>query len=217
MLIDPLTLFAFSFAVLLLALTPGPDLFLIVGRGLSQGRGAAIYTALGFFLAGVVQVPLLAFGLATLVANNPIAFDLIRYAGGAYLIWRGLKMLFGSIYNPTDKGSAVSSGAAIREGFIASLVNPKSHVFMLAFLPQFVDPAAGSVWIQFLVLGLVMRAVALAVEVSLAAFSGTIGMLLRRSRRARAYLERAAGLLIVAVGVRLMLLENPAELRPSQR
>ncbi|WP_227270361.1 LysE family translocator [Roseobacter weihaiensis] len=215
--IDPLTLAAFSLAVVLLAITPGPDLFLIVGRGLSQGRGAAIYTALGFFLAGAVQVPLLAFGLATLVANSPLVFDLIRYAGGAYLIWRGLKMLFGSVYTPTGEGSAVSPGTAIREGFIASLANPKGHVFMLAFLPQFVDPGAGSVSMQFIILGLVMRTVALAVEVSLAAFSGTIGMFLRRSRRARASLERAAGLLIVAVGVRLMLLENPAELRQDPR
>ncbi len=217
MLIEPLTLTAFSVAVVILALTPGPDLFLIVGRGLSQGRAAAIYTALGFFLAGAVQVPLLALGLATLVADNPLAFDVIRYAGGAYLIWRGLKMLFGSVFDPTGDSSIVSSREAIKEGFIASLVNPKSHVFMLAFLPQFVDPAAGSVTLQFIILGLVMRTTALAVEAGLAAFSGTVGAFMRRSRRARVALERAAGLLLIAVGVRLMLLENPAELRPSLR
>lgn len=217
MLIEPLTLAAFSVAVVILALTPGPDLFLIVGRGLSQGRAAAIYTALGFFLAGAVQVPLLALGLATLVADNPLAFDVIRYAGGAYLIWRGLKMLFGSVFDPTGDSSIVSSREAIKEGFIASLVNPKSHVFMLAFLPQFVDPAAGSVTLQFIILGLVMRTTAFAVEAGLAAFSGTVGAFMRRSRRARVALERAAGLLLIAVGVRLMLLENPAELRPSLR
>lgn len=217
MLIDPLILAAFSVAVVILALTPGPDLFLIVGRGLSQGRAAAICTALGFFLAGAVQVPLLALGLATLVADNPLAFDVIRYTGGAYLIWRGLKMLFGSVFDPAGGSSIVSSREAIKEGFIASLVNPKSHVFTLAFLPQFVDPAAGSVTLQFIILGLVMRTTALAVEVGMAAFSGTIGVLLRRSRRARVVLERAAGLLIVAVGVRLMLLENPTELRSSLR
>jgi len=217
MLIDPLTLAAFSIAVVVLALTPGPDLFLIVGRGLSQGRAAAIHTAFGFFLAGAVQVPLLALGLATLVADNPLAFDVIRYAGGAYLIWRGLKMLFGSVFDPAGYSAIITSRGAVKEGFIASLVNPKSHVFMLAFLPQFVDPAAGSVTLQFIILGLVMRTVALAVEVGLAAFSGTIGVFLRRSRRARVALERMAGLLIVAVGVRLMLLENPAELRSSLR
>ncbi|WP_318166580.1 LysE family translocator [Roseobacter sp.] len=209
MLIDPFTLAAFSIAVVILALTPGPDLFLIVGRGLSQGRAAAIYTALGFFLAGTVQVPLLALGLATLVAENPLAFDVIRYAGGAYLIWRGLKLLLGSVLDPTGGSLIVSSRAAIKEGFIASLVNPKSHVFMLAFLPQFVDPAAGSVAVQFVILGFVMRAVALVVEVTLATFSGTIGAVLRRSRRARTILERTTGLLIVAIGVRLLLLEPP--------
>lgn len=217
MLIEPLTLLAFSLAVVLLALTPGPDLFLIVGRGLSQGRKAAIYTAVGFFLAGMVQVPLLALGLATLVADNPLAFDLIRYAGGAYLVWRGVRMLFGSVYEPSEDRAAVSSAAAIREGFIASLANPKGHVFMLAFLPQFVDPAAGSVSMQFIILGLVMRTVALVVEAGLAAFSGTIGMVLRRSRRTRVMLERAAGALIIAVGIRLIFLESPTELRTAGR
>ncbi|MGD1884411.1 MAG: LysE family translocator [Paracoccaceae bacterium] len=210
MLIDPITLAAFSFAVALLALTPGPDLFLIVGRGLAQGRSAAIFTSLGFFLAGVVQVPLLALGLATLIAENPVLFDVIRFAGGAYLIWRGAKMLFGKVSDPQGEGvSAVSRSEALLEGFVASLVNPKGHAFMLAFLPQFVDPAIGSVAVQFVILGLVMRVVALVVEMTIASFSGTIGAFLRRSRRARITLERAAGLLIVAVGVRLLLLEPP--------
>lgn len=210
MLIDPITLSAFSLAVIILALTPGPDLFLIVGRGLSQGRAAAIFTTLGFFLAGAVQVPLLALGFATLIAENPVLFDLIRYAGGAYLIWRGAKMLLGRAPDPQSEGcTSVSRGEALREGFVASLVNPKSHAFTLAFLPQFVDPAAGPVAVQFVILGLVMRIVALFVEVTLATFSGTIGAFLRRSRRARIALERTAGLLIVAIGVRLLLLEPP--------
>lgn len=217
MLLDPMTLAAFVAAVILLAITPGPDLFLIVGRGLSQGRGPAVYTALGFFLAGAVQIPLLAFGLATLVANNSLAFDVIRYAGGVYLVWRGAKMLLGSVFNPSEQGAVVSTTTALKEGFIASLVNPKSHIFMLAFLPQFVDPAAGSVTIQFITLGLVMRIVALTVEIGLALSSGQIGAFLRRSQRVRTYLERIAGLLILAIGVRLLLLENPIEIRSQFR
>lgn len=214
MLIDPITLSAFSLAVIILALMPGPDLFLIVGRGLSQGSAAAVFTALGFFLAGVVQVPLLALGLATLIAENPVLFDLIRYAGGAYLIWRGAKMLIGLGPDPQGEGGMpISRGEALREGFVASLVNPKGHAFMLAFLPQFVDPEAGSVAVQFIILGLVMRIVAFVVEFSLATFSGTIGAIIRRSRRARIALERTAGLLIVAIGVRLLLLEPPEPAR----
>lgn len=208
MIIEPLTLATFSFAVILLALTPGPDLFLIVGRGLSHGRAAAMYTAIGFFLAGTIQVPMLAFGLAALVANNPLAFDLIRYAGGAYLVWRGLKMLFGSVFEPSGKEAFVSPANAMKEGFIASLVNPKGHVFMLAFLPQFVDPSAGSVTLQFILLGVIMRIVALVVETGLATFSGLIGAFLSRSAKARAALDRAAGMLIVAIGVRLFFMEN---------
>lgn len=117
MLIDPITLSAFSLAVIILALMPGPDLFLIVGRGLSQGSAAAVFTALGFFLAGVVQVPLLALGLATLIAENPVLFDLIRYAGGAYLIWRGAKMLIGLGPDPQGEGRhADLSGRSFARG-----------------------------------------------------------------------------------------------------
>ena len=90
---DPLVLLAFVGAVVLLALTPGPDMALVVGRGMFQGCRPALFTALGFFLAGAVQVPLLALGVATLVHDNPLLFDLLRYGGGAYLIWRGWKMI----------------------------------------------------------------------------------------------------------------------------
>lgn len=195
----------------MLSVTPGPDLFLIVGRGISQGRAAAMFTALGFFLAGFVQVPLLAFGLASLVAQNPVFFDVLRYCGGAYLIWRGVKMIrqAGQIGTcSTDHASAV---AAIREGFIASLVNPKSHVFLLAFLPQFVRPENGSVMMQFIFLGILMRVVALLIEGGIALFAGSVGQRLRQSARLQVWLERIAGSLLVAVGLRLVLMDRPQD------
>jgi len=206
---DPLALGLFAAAVVALSLTPGPDLFLILGRGIAQGRAAALFTALGFFLAGFVQVPLLAFGLATLVADHPMAFDVLKYAGGAYLVWRGIGMIRNAGASPMPSGTSASAVAAMREGFIASLVNPKSHIFLLAFLPQFVRPEAGSVMLQFVVLGLIMRFVALAVEGALALAAGSIGQRLRRLPRLAAWLERAAGTLLVAVGLRLVLSGRP--------
>lgn len=130
---DVVTLCLFISAVIVLTITPGPDLFLIMGRGISQGRAAALFTSLGFFLAGFVQVHLLAFGLASVVARNPVLFDILRYAGGAYLVWRGVAMIRHAGCGPVLSANYASAGAAIREGFIASLVNPKSHVFLLAF------------------------------------------------------------------------------------
>ena len=208
---DPVTLLLFVSAVVVLTVTPGPDLFLIVGRGIAQGRTAALFTALGFFLAGFVQVPLLALGLAGVVARNPVLFDVLRYGGGAYLMWRGLRMLLHAGPGATVPATHASAGVAIREGFVASLLNPKSHVFLLAFLPQFVRPEAGSVMVQFIVLGIVMRVVALMVEGGIALFAGSIGQRLRQSPRLQGWLERFAGCLLVAVGLRLVLMGRPEE------
>lgn len=206
---DVLTLLLFVSAVIVLTITPGPDLFLIVGRGIAQGRVAALFTAFGFFLAGFVQVPLLALGLARVVAQNPVLFDVLRYGGGAYLMWRGLRMILQAGRGVTVSTTRASAGAAIREGFVASLLNPKSHVFLLAFLPQFVRPEQGSVMMQFIVLGIVMRVVALSVEGGIALFAGSIGQRLRRSPRLGGWLERLAGCLLVAVGLRLVLMGRP--------
>ncbi|RAZ83826.1 LysE family translocator [Cereibacter johrii] len=206
---DCVTLFMFVSAVIVLTITPGPDLFLIVGRGISQGRAAALFTAFGFFLAGFIQVPLLAVGLANVVAGNPVLFDVLRYGGGAYLMWRGIVMIRNAGHANNFSAGHASAGAAIREGFIASLVNPKSHMFLLAFLPQFVRPENGSVTAQFVFLGILMRVVALLVEGGMAFFAGSIGYRLRQSQQLRSWLERTAGSLLVAVGLRLVLMERP--------
>lgn len=206
---DLVTLFLFVCAVVVLTVTPGPDLFLIVGRGISQGRTAALFTALGFFLAGFVQVPLLAFGLASAVAENPVLFEILRYGGAAYLIWRGFKMIRHAGQTEAFPAKYASASAAIKEGFVASLVNPKSHAFLLAFLPQFVRPENGSVMMQFIVLGIVMRIVALLIEGGIALFAGAIGQRLRRARLLQGWLERIAGSLLVAVGLRLVFMDRP--------
>ncbi|MGP3699749.1 LysE family translocator [Rhodobacter sp. NSM] len=206
---DLVTLSLFVSAVIILTITPGPDLFLILGRGISQGRTAALYTAFGFFLAGFVQVPLLAFGLASIVARNQVLFDILRYCGGAYLIWRGFKMIRDSGQTDVISASHTSAAAAIREGFTASLMNPKSHVFLLAFLPQFVRPENGSVMMQFVILGILMRIVALLIEGAIALLTGSIGERLRQSTRLQGWLERIAGSLLIAVGLRLVFMERP--------
>ncbi|WP_283179945.1 LysE family translocator [Gemmobacter sp. 24YEA27] len=208
---DFVTLSLFVSAVVVLTVTPGPDLFLIMGRGISQGRKAAMLTALGFFLAGFVQVPLLAFGLAGVIARNPMLFDVLRYCGGAYLIWRGICMIRHAGRGETTLANYVSAWAAIREGFIASLVNPKSHVFLLAFLPQFVRPEYGSVMVQFIFLGILMRIVALLIEGGIALFAGSIGQFLQQSRRLQHWLERSAGSLLIVVGLRLVLMDRPQD------
>lgn len=145
------------------------------------------------------------------MAENPILFDALRYLGGAYLIWRGIVLIRHSGPNQVDARSSASAGSAIQEGLIASLINPKGHVFLLAFLPQFVRPEDGYVALQFVILGIIMRVVALIVEGGIAFFAGSIGRRLREHERLQVWLERGAGGLLIAVGLRLVLVSRPED------
>ena len=129
------TLLPFFLALAALQLSPGPDMILIMARGIGQGRKVAFATAMGAtLLAGMIQLPLLAFGLASLIQASPLAFDLLRWIGAGYLVWLGGKLL---LQRSGDLGSAaedipVSIRRALREGMISNLTNPKSLVFMRA-------------------------------------------------------------------------------------
>ncbi|WP_352592006.1 LysE family translocator [Mesorhizobium caraganae] len=102
----------------------------------------------------MIQLPLLAFGISSLFRTSPFAFTLLQWGGAGYLIWFGLKLVFASPSNSSPpKQDAADPLAAAREGMIANLANPWPITFMVAFLPQFVDPAAGSVTLQMLLLG----------------------------------------------------------------
>ncbi|WP_245472628.1 LysE family translocator [Mesorhizobium sp. M7A.F.Ca.MR.148.00.0.0] len=128
---------------------------LVMARGIGQGRDVALFTVLGMTLgAGLVQLPLIAFGLSSLVHASPLAFNLLRWAGAAYIVWLGVRLLLSSSATiPTGDLKALRPLAAAREGMIANLSNPWPLMFMVAFLPQFVDPHRGSVTLQLVLLG----------------------------------------------------------------
>lgn len=202
------TFLTFYAAVLALQLAPGPDMALVIARGIGQGRRTAFFSAVGMTaLAGLVQLPLLAFGVASLVQASPLAFDLLRWAGAAYLAWLGAKLLLHAGRHgiaPPGAGRRVSDAAALREGMINNLANPKPMVFMLAFLPQFVDPANGwPVTAQMLVLGTVQKTSGLAILGSIALGVGTIGGWLARRPGLLAWQQRFAGFAMVALGLHL--------------
>ncbi len=166
-------------------------------------------TAFGFTLAGVVQVPLLALGVASLVRSFPLAFDVLRYAGAAYLIWRGIKLIrMAAGYSARhSSGAARSCLASLGDGFVASLTNPKVVVFLLAFLPQFVDHQRGSVTLQLIVLGITLKLVALAVETIIALSAAALGQALERWRRLTLWQERLTGAVLIGLGLRLLTME----------
>lgn len=205
--IDPTLWLAFLGTVILMQMPPGPDSMLVVARGVGQGRGTALFTVLGMTLgAGAVQLPLLALGISSLVSASPEAFNALRWAGAAYLVWLGLKLLLSAPATGRIAGAKhVGPLIAFRQGMIANLVNPWPIGFMVAFLPQFVDPAAGSVTLQMLALGATQKATGVLVLGSYALAAGTAGAWIRRHPRVGLWQQRMAGCLIVGLGLRMAI------------
>ena len=200
---------AFLTALCLLELSPGPDMMLVLARGIGQGRRTALFTVVGMvFVAGVVQVSLLVLGLSTLVAAYPLALQMLQWAGAAYLVWLGIKALRSSgATSPLNQrgGVAISDWQAVRQGALNSLTNPKSLLFMFAFLPQFVDPANGPVWLQLLILGSIQKLAGIFSQGSIALASGSVGQWLARNPKLIAWQERFSGIVMIGLGVRLFV------------
>ncbi len=211
---DASTFLTFLAALAILEITPGPDMMLVIARGVGQGRKIALLNVVGMiFVAGAVQVSLLVLGLASLVAAYPSALTVLQWAGAAYLIYLGAKMIrasFGQQSEARLKARPVSGWKAVREGTVTSLTNPKSLLFMFTFLPLFVDPEAGPVWIQLLVLGSIQKLISIFSLGGVALASGTVGHFLHRWPRLLAWQERFTGVILVGLGLRLLLSGSPA-------
>ncbi|MFK0382745.1 LysE family translocator [Agrobacterium sp. NPDC090273] len=211
---DASTFLTFLIALAVLEITPGPDMMLVIARGVGQGRKIALLTVVGMiFVAGIVQVSLLVLGLASLVAAYPSALTALQWAGAAYLIYLGAKMVWASFGPQSEarlKAKPVSGWKAVREGTLNSLTNPKSLLFMFTFLPLFVDPGAGPVWLQLLVLGSIQKLVGIVSLGGVAIASGSVGQFLHRWPRLLAWQERFTGIILLGLGIRLLLSGSPS-------
>jgi threonine/homoserine/homoserine lactone efflux protein len=210
------TLVAFGVAVVVMQLIPGPDMMLVVARGIGQGRKIALCTVLGMtLLAGSVQLPLLMLGVASLLQSSPFAFSMLQWLGAGYLIWLGGRLLWTTSRYRIRTAAPPHAAAwkAIREGAINNLTNPKPLLFMFALLPQFVDPTHGPVWRQLLVLGLMQKLCGFVILSSAALASGAVGNWLARRPGIIAWQERFTGLVMVALGIRLLLV---GDARPTR-
>lgn len=201
-------LVAFAVALFFLELSPGPDMMLVVGRGIGQGRKIALLTVVGsVFVSGSVQVALLVLGVASLLQTHPLALEVLRWMGAVYLLWYGLRLIcsFQGVTNSDSVTPTTSNWTAVRDGTINNLTNPKSFLFMFAFLPQFVDPSVGPVWVQLLVLGSLQKLAGIFSLGSVAIVSGMIGKWIQRWPRMLTWQQRFTGLIMIGLAVRLVL------------
>ena len=198
----------FIVASALLAIAPGPDVVYVLTRGIAQGRKAGIAAALGFATGCLFHTGLAVFGVAALIRSSDLAFDLVRYAGAAYLVWIGIQALrHASAFAIDPTGPSKALALIYRQSVIGNALNPKVTLFFLSFLPQFVNAGAGHVEFQMALLGAVFMAVTVVVFGAVAIFSGWIGEWVRRKPAIGSRLNIFAGLTFIALGIRVALLE----------
>jgi threonine/homoserine/homoserine lactone efflux protein len=180
---DPSRLALFVGAALALLVVPGPAVLYIVTQSIDQGRRAGLASTGGIFSGTLVHVALATVGLSALLASSVVAFDVVKYAGAGYLIAVGLRRLTGrerteTSAEPRDRGL----GRLYRQGIVVNMLNPKTALFFLAFLPQFVDASRGRAWLQIVVLGLSFAALGTLSDGTYALLAGTVAGRLRGSR-----------------------------------
>jgi threonine/homoserine/homoserine lactone efflux protein len=182
MLPDPLTLAFFMAAVLALNLTPGPDMLFCFANGVSQGRAAGAVAAFGIGAGTLVHTVAAALGLAGLLLASPLAFDIVRYTGAAYLVWLAWKTLRAAPLGTSGTAPAPRSlWRVFAQGAVTNVLNPKVALFFLAFLPQFIDPNAGPVALQVVVLGMLINLSGTLINLVVGAGAGGLGSLLARN------------------------------------
>jgi threonine/homoserine/homoserine lactone efflux protein len=189
---------------ILLNITPGQDTLYIVGRSVSQGRRAGLLSVAGISCGSIVHTCAAAFGLSAILATSAQAFLFVKMAGAAYLVYLGVRMLADRSRALTPATFELESGWAVfRAGLVTNVLNPKVALFFLAFLPQFVDPAATSKTLAFLFLGGVFVFNGTLWCLVLAWTASAMSRRLRGSGSAALLMRRAAGALFVGLGARL--------------
>jgi threonine/homoserine/homoserine lactone efflux protein len=205
------TLALFLLAVLALFLSPGPNMAFVLSHGVAHGPRGGFAAALGISSADLVHTLFAATGVTALVAAWPPSFDLLRYAGALYLLWLAVQAVRSGSGLPVGARAQPSAFARIvRMAFLNNLVNPKALLFFMVFLPQFVDPARGSVPLQLVQLGVMLSAAALAFNTLLGACSGQVGRWLQRRPGAEKFQRGLLALVMVGLAIRLLLLDRPA-------
>lgn len=198
---------AFLLAAVLITATPGPDNLMVLGMGMSKGRRPGMAFGLGCALGCLSHTLLAVVGVSALVAASPIAFTLLKGAGGAYLVWLGVQALRSA--GATRVAAPGTPAQPLRtlfvKGLFANAINPKVVLFFLSFLPQFVVPSQGHVGWQLGALGLLFTAQAAVLFGLLGYFAGSNGAWLNRRPRAGLWLDRLAGGVFVGLGLRMMI------------
>lgn len=207
------TLLVFAPVALGLLIVPGPAVLYIVTRSIDQGRTAGIVSVAGIHVGSLVHVAAAAFGLSAILASSALAFSIVKYAGAAYLIVLGVRKL-------VSKGDGLGAGEDVprrslsrifAEGVVVNVLNPKTALFFVALLPQFVDVELGAVWLQMVVLGMTFIFLGMLSDGTYALVAARAGRWLRTSARFRTAQRYVSGGVYLSLGAAAALSGSRSE------
>jgi len=203
-------LWLFLTASLVLAATPGPGMLYVLSRTLAGGKREGISSSLGTFLGGLVHVIAAAAGLSIVLATSAIAFSVVKYAGAGYLIYLGIRLIWNSDRDLDASGlvSAGTRGSPFLQGILTEVLNPKTALFFLSFIPQFVPRHGSHAFSAFLLLGLISVALNTTGDLLAVILASPLKQLFTRSRRAQIRQRQASGAAMIALGAYVAVSDN---------
>ncbi len=197
----------FFVAALLLAVTPGPGIFYVLARSLAGGRREGILSSFGTFVGGLFHVLAAALGVSAILAASAVAFHTVKYAGAAYLVWLGIRMIRTRNAEMAVSASQPSQGA-FRQGILTEVLNPKTALFFLSFIPQFIAPERSHVFLQFVVLGALSVLLNTAADLLVVVLAAPLERKLKSSTRFRRGQRTASGLGMITLGAYVALADT---------
>jgi len=198
----------FFVAAFLLAITPGPGIFYVLARTLAGGRREGFQSSIGTFFGGLFHVFAAALGVSALLAASAVAFHTVKYAGAAYLVFLGIRMIRSRNTPAPDSlatETTASSGGAFRQGIFTEALNPKTALFFLSFIPQFIAPERGHVFLQFATLGIISVSLNTAADLLVVSLAAPLERRLKSSPTFRRRQRTASGLGMIGLGAYVAL------------
>lgn len=198
----------FLLAGILLNLTPGNDTIYILSRTVAQGRKAGIMSVLGIATGSLVHTMFAAVGLSVIIAQSPVLFNIIKYAGAAYLFYIGIRMILSrSSVIKLDQPENEKYNKIYWQAVLTNVLNPKVALFFISFLPQFIDPAYSNHYLSFIILGLSFTVTGTVWCLVLAFFASFISASLIKNKNAGEYLTKACGFILVGLGIKVAVVK----------
>jgi threonine/homoserine/homoserine lactone efflux protein len=196
----------FLAAAVVLAITPGPGIFYVLSRTLAGGRGEGITSSLGTLVGGLFHVVAAALGISVILAASAVAFHTVRYAGAAYLVWLGVRMI--RTRNADMNVELLRRQNPFRQGILTEILNPKTALFFLSFIPQFISAEHGHVFLQFAALGALSVILNTAADVLVVLLAASLERKLKSNPRFRVRQRLASGLGMIGLGTYVALVDT---------